>query len=104
MNDPDGLAFFYMDTMMCHEFYMKHQDCQQEYNKKWFFSRGRSKLHKECLNHLDKYKACLIGINTDKLISANRHSVSDKDMMAKRSASRNSVKIQSPNQEAPNKE
>ena len=67
LGDPESLAFFYMDSMMCNEYYMKHQDCLKEYESKWFFSMGRKKLHRECTDYLDRYRACLIGINTDKV-------------------------------------
>ena len=27
IKDPDALAFYYMDTLMCHEYYLNHTDC-----------------------------------------------------------------------------
>ena len=61
LNDPDALAFFYMDNMLCYEHHLKYDDCMQEYEKKWVLSPWRRKLHRECLSHLDMYKACIIG-------------------------------------------
>lgn len=84
LNDPEALAFYYMDTLLCHEHYMKHEDCTRQYQAKWFFTPGRRKLHRECVDYLDKYKACLIGINVDKLASAGRSSVTADQMHKKR--------------------
>ena len=38
LKDPDALAFYYMDTLLCHEYYLKHEDCTKQYQAKWFFS------------------------------------------------------------------
>ena len=62
--NPDSLTYFYMDTFMCTEHFLQNEQCMQNYNSisKLRFSKRRA-VHKECLNHLDKYKACVIGIN-----------------------------------------
>ena len=31
INNAESLAFFYMDTMMCHEHFLMHEDCINEY-------------------------------------------------------------------------
>ena len=46
INNPESLAFFFMDSMMCHEHFLMHEDCLNEYKTKWFFTPGRNKLHK----------------------------------------------------------
>ena len=58
-----ALTEYYMDTFLCNEYYLKHQQCMDEYSQKSYFSFGRKKLYKECMNQLDSYKACVIGIN-----------------------------------------
>ena len=45
---------------------------------------GRNKLHKQCVDYLDRYKACLIGMNTDKLTMATRRNLTDNDLQQKR--------------------
>ena len=67
LDSPEALAYYYMDNFMCHEPYLKQQDCLKEYNKKWRISPSRLRLHRECLNHQDMYTACLLGINTDRV-------------------------------------
>ena len=42
----------------------------------------KRKIHKECLNYLDQYKACVIGINQQQL--APRRSLSDREHYEKR--------------------
>ena len=53
----------------------------QNYSKKWF---GRRKLYKECLNYLDQYKACIVGINHDKMLSAMKKELSEDELYQKR--------------------
>ena len=46
INEPDALAFYYMDTMLCYDHQIKYDDCMAEYDSKWRFSLGRRKLHR----------------------------------------------------------
>lgn len=62
--NPDSLTYFYMDTYMCNEFFLLNEECMDRYNSIWRVRyRKRKTVHKQCLNYLDQYKACLIGIN-----------------------------------------
>ena len=64
LQSASALTNFYMDTLMCNEYQLKSHLCMQEYEQ---VSRlrvyKRRKMHRECMNHLDEFKACLIGIN-----------------------------------------
>jgi uncharacterized iron-regulated protein len=62
-----------------------------EYKKKWF---GRGKLYKECLNYLDSYKACIVGINQDKLMlgGIQRKSLTEDELYKKRAESKQRVR------------
>ena len=50
-HDPDGLASFYMDTMMCNEYYLHNEECMQDYLSRrgtpWSWATGKNrKLYK----------------------------------------------------------
>ena len=96
LKDPDALAFFYMDTMMCSQFYFKNEECMEKYNSKWL-PVGKRKLYKECLSHLDKYKACIVGINQEKL-SHSRKRLSDHEFCKKKL---DAIKSTNPAEERP---
>lgn len=68
LRDPSALTDFYMDNFMCSEFQLKNALCMEEYAYYRFFSFGRSKKYKECINYFDEYKACLIGINQQTVV------------------------------------
>ena len=62
--NPSALTNYYMDTFLCHDFQLKEAECIQEYaqiSTLRFYKRN--KKHKECMNYLDEFKACVIGIN-----------------------------------------
>ena len=64
LSSPSALTSYYMDTFLCHDFQLKEAICSQEYAQMsslrvW----KRIKKHKECMNYLDEFKACIIGIN-----------------------------------------
>jgi len=80
IKDPELLTFYYMDNVLCNEYYLAYDGCMERYNsKRW----GRSKLHKECMDHMDKYKACVVGINQEKIM-LNRKKLSEDDLARKR--------------------
>ena len=53
-----------------------------EYNQKHFFSFGKDKLHKKCMNYLDSYKACIIGINQNMV--GTRRELTEDDLHERR--------------------
>ena len=65
--DPDGLTSFYMDTMLCNQYYLQNEECMEDYLRRkgpWGAITGKNrKLHRQCLDYLDQYKACIVGIN-----------------------------------------
>jgi hypothetical protein len=67
LRDPNALTDFYMDTFMCSEYQLKNADCMDEYTESRMFSFNKRKKFKECMNYLDQYKACIIGINQNRV-------------------------------------
>lgn len=56
--NPDSLTAFYMDTMMCTDYYLKNEECMEDYLSRrgtpWSFITGKHrKLYRECLDYLD---------------------------------------------------
>eukprot|EP00347_Sterkiella_histriomuscorum_P014699 403359887 len=92
LRDPEALTFYYMDTMMCNDYYLNYNDCNNQYTaKKLPF--GKRKLYKQCMNLLDEYKACVVGINQDK-ITQQKKILTDGDMLVKRKQQRKTIKIE----------
>ena len=56
----------------------------EKYNEKYFFSLGKKKLYKECMNNLDSYKACLIGINQNMIGSEHRRVLSVEELLQRK--------------------
>jgi hypothetical protein len=57
-HDPDGLSAFYMDTMMCNEYFLQNEECMQDYLSRsgtpWSWVTGKNrKLYRQCLDYLD---------------------------------------------------
>ena len=67
LRDPNALTDFYMDTFMCSEYQLKNANCMEEYTESRMFSFNKRKKFKECMNYLDQYKACIIGINQNRV-------------------------------------
>jgi len=44
-----------------------------------FTWRKKRRLYKECLNHLDTYKACIVGINQERMLSRGVGSKEEAD-------------------------
>jgi len=64
LDDPRALTYFYMDTMLCNDYMLENDECMGRFSQMSYFKVfKRRKLHRECLNYLDQYKACVIGIN-----------------------------------------
>ncbi|CDW90750.1 ubiquitin carboxyl-terminal hydrolase family protein [Stylonychia lemnae] len=67
--------------MLCNDYFLKYQTCNEQYlNKKLPF--GKRKLYKQCMNNLDEYKACVVGINQDKMIVKKQ--LTEEDLYQKR--------------------
>ncbi len=86
--DPDGLTAYYMDTMMCNEFYLQNEECMQDYLSRRgtpisFITGSNRKLYRTCLDYLDQYKACIVGINQERVMSPRKH-LSETDLLQKR--------------------
>jgi hypothetical protein len=84
-SNPDSLTAFYMDTMMCTDFYLKNQECMQEYLSRRgtplsFITGKNRKLNRECLDYLDKYKACIVGINQQRITAPKKH-LTEQDLL-----------------------
>lgn len=78
LTSATALTSFFMDTFMCNEFHLKSQECMQDYDSMYRIRfRRRSKLHKECMNFLDEYKACVIGMNQQSLGAGQRTTLSE---------------------------
>jgi hypothetical protein len=45
--DPDGLTSFYMDTMLCNEYFLQNEECMQDYLSRrgtpWSFITGKNR-------------------------------------------------------------
>jgi hypothetical protein len=57
-HDPDSLSFFFMDTMLCNQYYLQNEECMRDYLSRsgtpWSFVTGKNrKLHRQCLDYLD---------------------------------------------------
>ena len=50
LKNPRALTDYYMDTFLCNEYYLNYQQCIEKYDQKSYFSFGRRKLYKECMN------------------------------------------------------
>ena len=86
LRDPNALTDFYMDTFMCSEYQLKNADCMDEYTESRMFSFNKRKKFKECMNYLDQYKACIIGINQNRVTKRQpvvevEHKKEDKEQM-----------------------
>ena len=87
--DPDGMTSYYMDTMMCNNFYLQNEECMQDYMSRWtspwsVITGKKRKLYRECLDYLDQYKACIVGINQDKMLMAPRKRLTEEELFKKR--------------------
>lgn len=85
LNSPSALTDYLMDTFLCSDFQLKSQTCMEEY-KTVFSVRlfKRRKMHKQCMNYLDEYKACLIGMNQQQIGAASRSRLSEQELYLKR--------------------
>ena len=105
--NPDSLTAFYMDTMMCTDYYFKNEECMEDYlgrrGTPWSFVTGKNrKLYKECLDYLDQYKACIVGINQERIVQTPRKHLSEMDIYAKRVEQREKT-LETEKQEGSNK-
>ncbi len=78
-----------MDTMLCNQYYLQNEECMQDYMTRrgtpWSFVRGTNrKLYRQCLDYLDQYKACIVGINQERIISKPRRHLTEEELLQKR--------------------
>ena len=98
LRDPEALTFFYMDNVMCTDFYLKYNSCMEDWGGKFW----RRKQYKECMNHMDQYKACIVGINHEKI--APRRKLSENELTIKRKEAKDKAEAQKGNIKASGKE
>lgn len=79
--NPTALTNYYMDTFLCHDYQLKEAVCSQEYAQMSTlrFWKRRSK-HKECMNYMDEFKACIIGINQQQIGQSQRQVLSESQL------------------------
>ena len=51
----------------------------------WSFVTGKNrKLYRQCLDYLDQYKACIVGINQERIVSTPRRHLSEQELNEKK--------------------
>ena len=82
---PESMTYYYMDTFLCNNYFLQNEECmKQYYSMSAIRVKARRVQHKECLNYLDQYKACLIGINQQAVGAQDRKVLTEQQLIEKR--------------------